>query len=160
MLGLRVLLVLCTLLVPEGRPTSCFGQQSSRRTEIYNDSFVAAAHLELKPFVGKYKPTLLSRQKIANSYEPAQCDYLLTYQVGTGKFIFYQTPDKALIQSFTSSTPLVVLAKGVQVGMSQAAFEQVFHQKIAGTIATVGDTETFQVYTFTFRKHTLAQIDL
>jgi hypothetical protein len=159
MLVLRLLLILCTLLVTGVRPPLCFGQHSSRSTQIYNDSFVEAAHLELKPFVEKYKPTLLSRQKIANLHVPAQRDYVLTYQVGTGKFVFYQTSDKALIQSFTCSTPRVVLAKGVQVGMSQAAFERVFHQQLAGTMATVADTEAFQLYTFTFLKHLLARID-
>ncbi|MDO7846681.1 hypothetical protein Q5H92_09960 [Hymenobacter sp. M29] len=112
------------------------------------------------PFVHQYKPVLRSRQQITNRFDSAQRDYLLTYQVGANQFVFYQTPEKTFIRSFTCSTPRITLAYGVRVGMSQAAFERVFHRTIAGTVVTVGDTEGFEVYTFTFRQHTLARIDL
>lgn len=159
MLLLRLSPVLFVLLVTEASPPACLGQRAPTKTEIDNDPFMQASYVRHKPFVDQYKPALRSRQKITNRFDSAQRDYLLTYQVGADRFVFYQTPNKTFILSFACSTPRVTFAHGVQVGMSQAAFERVFHRKIAGTVATVGDTEAFAVYTFTFRQHALARID-
>lgn len=156
----RFSLFLFVLLATEARPPVCVGQRSLAKTEIDNDPFVHASYLSHKPFVDQYKPALQSRQRIANRFDAAQRDYLLTYRVGPDRFVFYQTPNKTFIRSFACSTPRVAFAYGVRVGMSQAAFERVFHRKIAGTVATVGDTEGFEVYTFTFRQHAIARIDL
>ncbi len=150
---------LLALLATGASPIVCFGQRKTKWTEIRSNSFVAAGEMDLKSFISKYKPTLLSRQKTTNLHKPAQHDYILTYQVGPDKFVFYQTPEKTLTLSFTCSTPLVGLAKGVRVGMSQTAFERVFNRKVASTSALVMDTEGFEVYTFTFLKHTLAHVD-
>jgi hypothetical protein len=135
------------------------GQQRPAKTEIDNDPFVHASYVQHRPFVDQYKPALRSRQPITNRFDAAQRDYLLTYLVGADPFVFYQTPDKTFIRSFTCSTPRVAFAHGVRVGMSQAAFERVFHRTIASTVATVEDTEGFELYTFTFRQHALARID-
>jgi hypothetical protein len=136
----------------------CFGQQSLASTQLYDDSFMEAAHLNFKSFVSKYKPTLLSRQKETNIHDATQHDYVLTYQFGTDRFVFYQAADKTLITSFTCASPRIVLAKGIRIGMSQAVFERTFHHKVAGTTATVGDVEAFEKYTFTFRQKVLVNI--
>lgn len=138
--------------------TKVIMQQRPRWTEIHSNAFIAAGGMDFQYFRSKYKPTLFSRQKIANLHEPSQYDYVLTYQVGLDKFVFYQTPEKTLTLSFTCSTPRVELARGVRVGMSQTAFERLFNRKVAGTRALMMDTEGFEVYTFTFSKHTLTQV--
>ena len=128
-------------------------------TEVYDDNFVSSSHLELKPFLAKYKPILVSQKKQPNAYVPKQIDYIQTYELKANRFTFYKTPSKILILAFTLTSSEMKLAKNVAVGMSQEAFERVFKKKLSGNIATVAETEQFELYTFKFSNHALVSID-
>lgn len=138
--------------------TVLFARPVGVATEIYDDAFVQATHLEPATFLAKYKPALVSKQKRANAYAPKQIDYLLTYALGSDKFVFYKMPDKTLILSFTAASTRLKLARNVQVGMSQQAFEAAFRKKLAGNIATVTETGAFELYTFKFDHRALKSI--
>lgn len=138
--------------------TPLFARPTEATTEIYDDTFVQASHLELAPFLAKYKPTLVSKQKRTNAYAPKQVDYLVTYALGTDRFVFYKTPGKTLILSFAATSNKLKLARNVKVDMSQQAFEAAFKKKLVGHIATVTETEAFELYTFEFDHHVLTKI--
>lgn len=137
--------------------TASFAQKKPS-APLFNASFVEASYLDLKPFVEKYKPTLLSKKQLANEYDPQQIDYLLTYGLGKDHFRFYQTPEKTFALSYSCTSPRLLLAKGVRVGMSQAAFESLFKRKVISATVQLGGYGEFELYTFTFTKQILTRI--
>jgi hypothetical protein len=100
---------------------------------------------------------LLSKRRQANAHDPKQTDFIITYALGTDKYIFYQTPSRTFITSFSTGANTLQLARGIHVGASKQTFEKAFKQKVS-TVATVADTEQFQVYTFTFTQNVVSNI--
>ncbi len=137
-----------------------FGQKqtSALQTEIFDDDFVHKSHLELRSFLAKYKPVLLTKERHVNEHDVKQIDYIITYTLGQDKFIFYQTPSKALTTYFSLASGQLVLANSIRVGMTKQAFEKAFKHKAIGNTATVAELEQFELYTFSFAKNTLSRI--
>lgn len=150
-------MILLLLFMAALGSTSSFAQKKPS-APLFSASFVEASYLNLKPFVENYKPTLLSKKPLANGYDPLQIDYLLTYKLGKDQFRFYQTPSKTFPLSYSCTSPRLLLAKGVHVGMSQAAFEGLFNRKVTGTTVQLGGYGEFELYTFTFVKQILTRI--
>ncbi|MFD1470662.1 hypothetical protein ACFQ48_20720 [Hymenobacter caeli] len=152
-----LLFPLPALLLTSLAATPARAQINPTKTALCNDAFVKAARLDLKPFLAKYKATPFSKRQQLHPSDPKQTDYVLTYALGTDKFVFYQTPAKTLAVSFVATSGKLRLAKGVHVGMSKKAFETAFKHEIANT-ATVADAEHLQRYTFTFTRQQLSSI--